>query len=478
MVARRPAIWISITIVVILGAFLRFEAALGDLWLDEIYSLMLLQPLTSAWQVFSVGIDNNHYLNSLYLFCIGSEASPLTYRTPALIFGVLTIMLATYVCLQEGVLEGLLGALAFSFSYILILYSSEARGYSSLLFFSLLCFVIARRYRCEPSIPAALSFWLSAFLALLSHFTFLHFYAALLLWTIVEWKRSGKSSVLRLLQLHTIPLLACAALFATRFLNLTIAGGPQGSRLDVLINSLSVPFGGGELSISNLEAGVLLLGLAVFAVVVLTAEIVQQIKAKQEDAWFFFILVLVAPVILLVVFRPEVFVVRYILLSIFFAYFVFVKFLARLLRRDFAGRVIAGVILGLYILGNANMLDKLYRHGRGQYAQALDFIAAHSEQETITIGSDQDFRNGVLVGYFGARVRHGKTFRYIDHQFPAPSEADWVITHSQDPYEIPPAELPESKLTLAATFDSAALSGLRWFVYCREGHCPVIVGLR
>lgn len=476
--ARRPAIvWSCLLFVTLIGVFLRFEAAQGDLWLDEIYSLNLVRPLTSALQVFNISVDNNHYLNSLYLFCLGRSASPFEVRLPAFIFGVLTLGLAVRICLRQGVIEGLLGALVFSFSYILILYGSEARGYSGLLFFAVLCFELSKSYRREPRWIAAVCFWLSAVLGLLSHFAFLHFYAALLIGTWSLWRRGSKPSVGELLRLHLVPAAISCFLVVARLSNLLVAGGPQGSRLEVLINSLTVPYGGGELSISNLDGGVLLLGLAALVLLVLVTEIVQKIRSKQEDGLFFLVLVLGGPLVLLVVFRPQVFVVRYVLLSIFFGYFVFVGFLARLLRRDFPGRVLAGVLLGLFILGNASLLDKLFRYGRGEYVRALEFISSNSSQEAIVIGSDQDFRNSLLVEYFAARAAPGKTFRYVDRQYPHPTEATWVITHSQDQFEAPPADLPDSGLTLAAVFDSAPLSGLRWFVYCKESQCPAVVSV-
>ncbi|MBN8549573.1 MAG: hypothetical protein J0M12_09680, partial [Deltaproteobacteria bacterium] len=137
-----PAALFMLVLIVVLGIFLRFEASLKELWLDEIYSLVLLQPSTTALQIFSIAVDNNHYLNSLYLFYLGAHASPLALHLPALLFAILTLILAVWICHRRGLLEGLLGAVVFSFSFVLVLYGSEARGYSSLLFFSLLCFAL------------------------------------------------------------------------------------------------------------------------------------------------------------------------------------------------------------------------------------------------------------------------------------------------------------------------------------------------
>ncbi|MBN8549325.1 MAG: hypothetical protein J0M12_08435, partial [Deltaproteobacteria bacterium] len=385
--------------------------------------------------------------------------------------------LAVWICRRRGLLEGLLGAVVFSFSFVLVLYGSEARGYSSLLFFSLLCFALFESYRERPSLNLALCFWTSALLALLSHFTFLHFYAALLVWSFLLWRREGKPTGRDWVFLHGVPIVLSLMSLGILFTKLQIAGGPQGSRLEVLINALSVPYGGTELSLANLDAGVLSLGLAALLFCILLGEVIRQIRAGQSEGWFYLLMVILVPLVLLVLLRPEVFVLRYVLLSIFFGYFVFIQFLAHLLRRDMVGRILAGVLLGAFILGNANLLGKLLSYGRGQYSEALKFIAKNSLQDEIIIGSDQDFRNSLLVAYYAPRAATGKSFRYRGAQFPNPTEATWVITHTQDPFEVPQPVLSESGLTLAAVFESAPLSGFRWFVYCKESQCPAVVSV-
>ncbi|HEY1302347.1 MAG TPA: hypothetical protein VGF24_02280, partial [Vicinamibacterales bacterium] len=48
---------------------LRVIAARGDLWLDELWSLSFARQLDSPLQIWtSIHHDNNHPLNTLYLF--------------------------------------------------------------------------------------------------------------------------------------------------------------------------------------------------------------------------------------------------------------------------------------------------------------------------------------------------------------------------------------------------------------------------
>ncbi|TIT25126.1 MAG: hypothetical protein E5W81_04450 [Mesorhizobium sp.] len=68
-------------VIAVTGLVLRLLGARGDLWLDEIWSFALIEPLTSIDQIFwRVNHDNNHFLNSVYLYLIGPDASPLIQR--------------------------------------------------------------------------------------------------------------------------------------------------------------------------------------------------------------------------------------------------------------------------------------------------------------------------------------------------------------------------------------------------------------
>ena len=53
------------------AAILRIAAANGDLWFDEIMSLLLADQCEHWYHVFTgTFYDNNHYLNSLWLYAL------------------------------------------------------------------------------------------------------------------------------------------------------------------------------------------------------------------------------------------------------------------------------------------------------------------------------------------------------------------------------------------------------------------------
>lgn len=77
----------------LLGCTARVLAARGELWIDEIWSLTLVAGLTSPDQVFwDLPHDNNHILNSLWLYLAGPDRAPIVYRVPAIAFGTTSIL--------------------------------------------------------------------------------------------------------------------------------------------------------------------------------------------------------------------------------------------------------------------------------------------------------------------------------------------------------------------------------------------------
>ncbi len=123
------------------GLLLRLFCARGDLWLDEIWSLQNLANIHGIGDIFwGISQDNNHYLNSLWLWLVGPNAPPVLIRLEAVICGTLTIPIAARLCGRAGAAAGLAGAALTAGSDLFVHYGSEARGYAGLL---LMIFVAA-----------------------------------------------------------------------------------------------------------------------------------------------------------------------------------------------------------------------------------------------------------------------------------------------------------------------------------------------
>ena len=117
------------------GFILRVLAARGELWLDEIWSLMLLEDVSAAHEIFwNISNANNHYLNSLWLWITGPDAPVVWQRFASILLGTATIPAAAlFIRRRAGDAAGLATAIVFAFGYIFVLYGSEARGYAGLV---------------------------------------------------------------------------------------------------------------------------------------------------------------------------------------------------------------------------------------------------------------------------------------------------------------------------------------------------------
>ena len=111
MNAHRAATAILIAAVFIAATYVRIVASTGDLWFDEIWTLIMVDNLASPLEVFTrLHHDNNHYLNSIFLYWMGPDRALLLYRVPSLLAGMGTMALAVMIARQRGRIEALIAA--------------------------------------------------------------------------------------------------------------------------------------------------------------------------------------------------------------------------------------------------------------------------------------------------------------------------------------------------------------------------------
>lgn len=131
---RRHAVSVLIGVAVVVGLGLRIAAARSELWVDELWSLDLVSHLTSPDQVFwAISHDNNHFLNSLWMYLVGQQAAPLVYRLPSIVFSTAAILVAARIGARVNAAASVMAAFMASCSYALVAHGSEARGYGGLI---------------------------------------------------------------------------------------------------------------------------------------------------------------------------------------------------------------------------------------------------------------------------------------------------------------------------------------------------------
>jgi uncharacterized membrane protein len=110
----------------------------------------------------------NHYLNTLWLWFVGNRGNWPGYRIPSLLAGSGTIVLAGLIGRRRNRTTAFMAMLVLGFSYIMVLYSSEGRGYALAIFFAFLSYYALDHYLEKPRWPWAVVCSISGVLGMAS----------------------------------------------------------------------------------------------------------------------------------------------------------------------------------------------------------------------------------------------------------------------------------------------------------------------
>lgn len=180
--------------IMVLGLALRIAGAQGGLSLDEAWSSVQARDAGTPLGIFlNINHDNNHHLNSLWLLLVGFDAPPLLQRALSIASGTLAILVAASIGRRRGASLGLLTALFFAVSPVLVTLGSEARGYAPMALALLIALRLTDRWLAgerqdSPALGLALCFFIGALFQL----TILFGFCALAGWvSFTLWRRDG-----------------------------------------------------------------------------------------------------------------------------------------------------------------------------------------------------------------------------------------------------------------------------------------------
>ena len=473
--AKGVAAAVAVVAGVGIGLFLRVDGTLGGFWLDEIWSLVNLREIHAPIEILTrLHTDNNHILNSLFLYAVGERSWWPLYRLPSLISSVIALPMVWLLTRERGKFTAACSTLFFSLSYIMILYGSEARGYALMITFCLLALWFARailrgKSRVGPA-WLALGLWGSAVLGLLSHLTFLHFYLALIGWSGWAALRLKERRRRRALVAAHVACLACyAAIYAVHSRHLPPGSGPIYSYVSVLVDSASVAFGGPALPSSG-DPGRAALAVALFGSIMAVSLVeLFLLWRERSSVWLLYSLaIFVAPSMTLILLHPDVVFVRYFIVGIACLYLLTAGFVGRVAGLGPAGRVAAVLIVLAFCAGQATYLTRFLAYGRGDYNGAIEYMVRHTPDRVLRISSDHPFRNGLVLLY---HQRFFPGVRMIHRQYSGVERPpDWWLAHRLDPRDVPPdtIRVGGQSYRLQASYPHAALSGMSWYVYRRS----------
>jgi hypothetical protein len=463
------AAWAGFVITaVVTGLILRVSGLYTDLWLDEAWTAVNVRNLHSISEIWTrYQTENNHFLNTLFLYALRDTSDWRLYRLLSLLLGGLSVGVAAALGFARGRLEGFFVTVIFALWYPLVFYSSEARGYAPVVFFALAAFWALERFWETESNRAAAAFAACSILGLLSQFIFVHAWAASLAWSL--WRlgtgrnRLGRRSILVLLRLHGIPCALLAVLYFGFVRNMAEGQGPHTSYPDVAAQAAALALG---LPFTPVAGGV---AIVVFAAV-LGLELTKR-RLRESGEWVFHSTVIVlSPLAVVILLRYKFLMPRHLLLSGTFFLLLLGRLLARLYGQGGRARLGALLGLGLFLSGNLWQTGCFLSEGRGHYLDALKTIVRRSGSAPITIGGDHDFRNALLVMFYRSYLPPGTSVTYLPIDEWPPEGPEWVLVHNPDPQAQPlPTIVPRGiPFTLDAEYRFRGLSGFCWFVYRRS----------
>lgn len=464
-------------VILLTAAALRLGAAGGDLWIDEIWSLDNIalaraQADGSDWLALFFH-DNTHAVNTFYLALVGPDAGPFAYRALSVLTGLAAVAVAAAIGWRRSPLEGLIAAAMVAVSYPMVHYAGEARGYAPMGLAALAAYALFERCLEAPSPGRITAFIAVSLLGLAAHLTFLLILGALGVWAFMVLFRRPEPVVrtlARLTVLFGVQVIAVAAYGAVAWNNLATGGGAAMMAAESVGIMAKATFGidpGAKASAAVMIA----IGLFCF---------VWWFRRRGMESWLFLAIVVVAfPLIFVLIDPAHGTVPRYFIASALFALIVAARGLALMMEAGPWLRAAAGGLLIVFLAGNGLLLEKFYGPARGQYADAVKFIAAESRAERGAVGVAGSHQLSIdkLIAYHGRRQGLSGAVRYVDPEENASSPADWYIDTYYDSYYRGHTPAPEfsrpsgkgglTSYKLKKVFPHWGLSGDTWAIYRR-----------
>ena len=466
----RASVGIAIAILIV-GASLRLVASFNEFWLDEVWSWQLAQLANSPTDIVTkIRHDNNHFLNTLVFYLLGSDHHWLIYRLPVVVLGVCTIAVAGAIHWKRDRLESLILMLLLSSNFLMIRFSSEARGYGYLLFFSALSVFLADRSIKTRRVWGDLAFAVTAVLGLAAHATFIFCLMAIVIWILWRWmaeKERVEGRLGTLVRCFTAPLAFGAWIYWYNLSQMQIGGGEGSGLFNAASSIMSQAFGGSFASTWLAQA------TAVLAFVVLCFGL-SGIWARQKKwAMLYGAAILFAPALVIVVMRPGLIYGRYFLVPAFFMLFVVANVLTNIARQKPYGVALCTIAVCLLTVGNAIQTSELISFGRGHYCDVLQ-VMLDSNADQISVASDYDGRHEAMLGFYNRRVESeigidsSPRVRYFKKDELPVAGTDWYLVHAIGDYKPPLQTMTDSnrnRYDLSKSYRSSKMAGWSLFLY-------------
>jgi len=456
---------------VAVAALFRLPALVTDFWFDEILSYeRLAERAHSIGDIFFAGAlkhDNNHHINSLTLYLLGEQPHWVAYRLPSLVAGLIAVAMVVLIGRRRCRLDGLVTGVFVAASSMVVLYSTEARGYAWLLLFAATGFLALDRFLTTRGRAPLWAFWLSMSAGLAAHPAILHFYLGALLWSGFRLR----ATLLDLARLHAVPIVWIGAWIAFVTRGSVVGGGPPWTWREILDGSLAWTLGYPIHTVPPL-----VVAAACAALVLWDA---RRLWAEGSDEGFFFVGTILGPVILMTALSPPYLFPRYFLVPLFFLLVVAGRRTAALAASSTRGRWAAAAVVVLFVGGNTVHVTTMFRERYRNHSSAVRLLTNSAPEGEVTVTSwSLDQWTQLPLAFYASRLGLGDRIEYIPRaelsgRVATAPRIDWVTEVTPPCNAAPPARrsLPPvlGTYVLTASFPVCGPSGMSWYVYSRSG---------
>jgi len=438
--------------------------ARGELWFDEVLSLQWAKNASTPWQlVTDYRHDNNHLLNSLWLWLVGIKAPELVLRALAVASGAATLVL---VYLLGGIFSPrtkLVPLILAAGSYAIVLYSSEARGYAPALAASLGCLWIWLRVEGKPTLPTLLAFWTMAAAGLLAHPTVVYFLAALGCWQLGRKHLAVPATLGDLrnaLWWFALPAGLALLLYIFFFRGMDVAGGPtlkpMAIAADFFHYGLGIPGGPDHRWLTvTIGVGLIVAGLA------------WGLHRLSGQRIYFLMLLLVFPVLGYWLAGREYVYFRYFLVCLPPLFLLLGCLAERLWLAGQVGKAFVYVALAFSVGSQIPPILELARQGRGACRAVLQTIKQGSG-ETTDVFSDHDMMVGMVFEHYRASEPGGDSIVYRTQWSMPTGHCEWLLAQPGPLPITPTREIDGQTYQHVQTFFRSSVSGADWILYRRS----------
>ncbi len=471
ILATDRAMIAGIALVTLAGAAHRLWRAQTPLWLDEIWSLDNLAGLGHSWDVFwRISHDNNHFLNSLWLFWVAGEThDPMLLRAPAILMGAaLTIAMMARLGARHSPETALIAALLVAFSFFFIAYSAEARGYAGEALALAAAFFFMERGMAAPAAAARFGLAATAGLGLFWHLGLLPALVALAFACLIEWRRrsghwniavAGAARLFAPAALATLPALACLGAGIALTGRLTIGGlrpfayGPTFAAMAAAIReAIGAPATIPDIAVLAAGVAAVTLGLG--------------FRFVRDDRRIVYAIFLLGVPLAVLALRPaNAHIARYYLPCLWFLILFAAEAFGALWRSAGWRRVATVLALAAILVGDGAALLAREAAAKPAWPEALATIEASG---ALTVAASAEERIGRYLGEFNRS--QAQRLALTPRAEWCNKRPDWLIAEPAslegEPAEV---EIGECRLRFAfvGAYDSGGPDAASWRLYRR-----------